>query len=279
MPGTEAGFVLEDPPMAIRRVSIASLATLALLLSAGCGQQAAQNTTTGANSDSLLAASPIEPAQGQLQPQATVPQPTPEQVQSAPTPAPQQTTTPPPPQAKPKPKPQAPPAPSATVAAGTGVKITIGTALTSETATVGQEWIGQVAEAVTVGPMAPFPAGSVVHGVVSAVKPAEKGDRALLILRVTSIEANGRTHQISATADSLIAGSTRARNVGAVAGSAAAGALIGSAVGGSKGALIGGILGGAAATGAAAGSKGFQVTVKEGAEMVFKVDHDTKLKL
>jgi hypothetical protein len=267
--------------MAIRRLSIASLTTLAVLAVAGCsgGQKAAQNPSTGASSDSLLASSPIEPAQGQLQPQATVPTPTPapEQTQSAPTPSPKSTT--PPPQAKPKPKPPAPEAPSATVTEGTGVKITMGTALTSETATVGQEWIGQVAEAVTVGPMAPFPAGSTVHGVVSAVKPAAKGDRALLVLRVTSIEANGKTHQISATADSIIAGSTRTRNVGAVAGTAAAGALIGSAVGGGKGALIGGILGGAAATGAAANSKGFQVSVKEGAEMVFKVDHDTKLKL
>jgi len=262
--------------MAIRH---ASIATLALLLAAGCGgQKAAQNASTGASSDSLLASSPIESAQGQLQPQSTVPPPTPapQQTQSAPTPTPKATT--PPAQAKPKPKP-APEAPSATVSAGTGVKITMGTALTSETATVGQEWIGQVAEAVTVGAMAPFPAGSVVHGVVAGVKPAVKGDRATLVLRVTSIESNGKTHEISATADSLIAGSTRQRNVGAVAGTAAAGALIGSAVGGGKGALIGGILGGVAATGAAANSKGFQVTVKEGAEMVFKVDRDTKLKL
>ena len=266
--------------MAIRRLSIASLATLALLAAAGCGggNKAAQNTSTAASSDSLLASSPIEPAQGQLQPQTNVPPtpaPTPQQTQTAPTPK----ATMPPAQAKPKPKPAPPEAPSATVMAGTGVKITVGTALTSETATVGQEWIGQVAEAVTVGSMAPFPAGSVVHGVVAAVKPAEKGDRAMMVMRVTSIEANGKTHEISATADSLIAGSTRTRNVGAVAGTAAAGALIGSAMGGGKGALIGGILGGAAATGAAAKSKGYQVTVKEGAEMVFKVDHDTKLKL
>jgi hypothetical protein len=266
--------------MAIRRLSIASLATLALLAAAGCGggNKAAQNTSTAASSDSLLASSPIEPAQGQLQPQTNVPPtpaPTPQQTQTAPTPK----ATTPPAQAKPKPKPAPPEAPSATVMAGTGVKITVGTALTSETATVGQEWIGQVAEAVTVGSMAPFPAGSVVHGVVAAVKPAEKGDRAMMVMRVTSIEANGKTHEISATADSLIAGSTRTRNVGAVAGTAAAGALIGSAMGGGKGALIGGILGGAAATGASAKSKGYQVTVKEGAEMVFKVDHDTKLKL
>ena len=266
--------------MAIRRLSIASLATLALVAAAGCGggNKAAQNTSTAASSDSLLASSPIEPAQGQLQPQTNVPPtpaPTPQQTQTAPTPK----ATMPPAQAKPKPKPAPPEAPSATVMAGTGVKITVGTALTSETATVGQEWIGQVAEAVTVGSMAPFPAGSVVHGVVAAVKPAEKGDRAMMVMRVTSIEANGKTHEISATADSLIAGSTRTRNVGAVAGTAAAGALIGSAMGGGKGALIGGILGGAAGAGAAAKSKGYQVTVKEGAEMVFKVDHDTKLKL
>ena len=266
--------------MANRRVSFASFATLALLLAAGCGggQKAAQNSTTGASSDSLLASSPIEPSQGQLQPQTNVPPtpaPTPQKTEVTPAPQPKAT---PPPQAKPKPKP-APETPSAVVSAGTGVKITVGTALSTETATVGQEWIGQVAEAVTVGAMAPFPAGSVVHGVVAAAKPAVKGDRALLILRVTSIEANGKTHEISATADSLIAGSTRTRNVSAVAGGAAAGALIGSAVGGGKGALIGGLLGGAAATGAAANSKGYQVTVKEGAEMVFKVDHDTKLKL
>jgi hypothetical protein len=87
-------------------------------------------------------------------------------------------------------------------------------------------------------------------------------------------------HSISASSDSIIAGSTRSRNVGAVAGSAAAGALIGRAVGGSaKGALIGGLIGGAAATGAVANTKGYQATVKEGSELHFKVDHDTKLKL
>jgi hypothetical protein len=112
------------------------------------------------------------------------------------------------------------------------------------------------------------------------VKPAEKGSRAFFVLRVTSIEANGRTHQLGATADSMIAGSTTKRNVGAIAGSAAAGALLGKAIGGStKGAVIGGVLGGAAATGAVAASKGFQVEVKQGQEVVFRVDSDTKVRL
>jgi len=259
--------------MMMRRSFLALFAVLAL---AGCAQKSNETTATTASSDSLLAASPIEPAQGQLQPQTDFqPQTPPETPVPAPTPA---VTTPKP--AAPKPKPAAPAVPTATIAAGTGLKITMNTALSSETAALGQTWSGSIAEAVTVGNLAPFPAGSVVHGVVDGVKPAAKGDRAVLVLRVTSIEANGKSHNLSASADSLIAGSTRTRNVGAVAGGAAAGALIGRAVGGSgKGALIGGLIGGAAATGAVAGSKGYQVTVKEGAELVFTVDHDTKLKL
>ena len=260
--------------MNFRRTTLSLLTALSLIALVGCSQKAAENTNASASSDSLLAASPVETPQGQLQPQTDFkPQPTGNQPPAA-TPTPR-TEAP-----KPKPRPAAPVAPTAMLAAGTGLKISVGSALSSETATIGQDWHGSISEAVTVGNLAPFPAGSVVHGIVDGVRPAAKGDRAVLVLRVTSIEANGKTHNVSATADSIIAGSTRKRNVGAVAGSAAAGALIGRAVGGSgKGALIGGILGGAAATGAVAGSKGFQATVKEGAEMVFRVDNDTKLKL
>ena len=262
--------------MNVRRLFALLFAVSAFALVAGCGQKPAEQASTTASSDSLLASSPIEPAQGQLQPQTDFqPQTTPGTTTPTPTPTPK-TTTPAP--AKPKPAPPA--APTATLAAGTGVKVTMTSNLTSETAQVGQEWSGAVSEAVTVGNMAPFPAGSTVHGVVDGVLSAERGSRAVLVLRVTSIEANGKSHSISATADSIIAGSTRARNVGAVAGGAAAGALIGRAVGGSgKGALIGGLIGGAAATGAVAKSKGYQATVKEGAEITFRVDHDTKLKL
>lgn len=260
--------------MMIRRLSALLSLSLAVALLSGCGQKPSDETASSVSSDSLLASSPIEPAPGELQPQTDFqPQTTPPPV--TPAPAAPRTQTP----SAPRPKPAAA-APSATVAAGTGVKVTITTPLTTETAQVGQEWSGAVTDAVTVGNMAPFPAGATVHGVVDGVQPAAKGSRAVLVLRVTSITANGKTHSISATADSLIAGSTRARNVGAVAGGAAAGALIGRAVGGSgKGALIGGLIGGAAATGAVANTKGYQVTVKEGAELVFTVDRDTKLKL
>ena len=267
--------------MNIRRLSTFFVTALALVMLAGCSQKSAQNTpATVASSDSLLASSPVESPPGQIQPQTDFqPQTTP--ATTEPTPAPSSTPKTEQPKPKRTPAPSSPPsAPSAMVAGGTALKISMSSGLSSETATMGQEWTGSISEALVVGNMAPFPAGSVVHGTVDGVKPAEKGDRAVLVLRVTSIEANGKTHNIAATADSIVAGSTRTRNIGAVAGGAAAGALIGRAVGGSgKGALIGGLLGGAAGAGAVAKSKGYQATVKEGAEIVFHVDRDTKLKL
>lgn len=268
--------------MMLRRTSLTFIALMIAVAAfvAGCGKKADESTAGGAVSDTLLSATPAETPEGGVQPQAGF-QSGDSTATSTPTPA---ASTPAPKPAKkpagttPKPAPAA--AATATVAAGTGLNIKMETPLNTETAKPGQTWAGTITQAVTVGTAAPFPAGSVVHGVVDAVEPAAKGDRAFFVLRVTSIESNGKMHDISATADSLIAGSTRKRNVGAVVGGTAAGALLGKVIGGSnKGAVIGGIIGGAAATGAVAKSKGFQVDVPAGKELVFKVDGDTKVKL
>lgn len=244
-------------------------ATLLVIAAAGCGggqQQAAQESSV----DSLLAANPTEQTPGDITPQTEFEQQPQEPARQAPAPKPRPAA--PRPQA---PRPQAPaPDPGVTLSAGTPIKISVATAITSETAQPGDTWSGSVQEAVIVGDRVAIPAGSMVTGVVSGVAPAEKGSRAFLLLSVRSVEANGKSYSVSATGDSIIAGSTRARNVGAVAGGAAAGALIGKAIGGSnKGALIGGLIGGAAATGAVAASKGYQVTIKEGAEMTFTVNN------
>jgi hypothetical protein len=260
--------------MTIRRsFMLAALLLVISLALAGCGKK--DQTAGGATSDSLLSANPVETPQGQIQPQTGV---TPEPATQEPPAATPKPSTPA--RRTPAPAKPAPAAPSVTVPGGTALNITVSTALSSENAQAGQSWSGTIKDAVTVGSAAPFPAGSVVSGVVDGVRPAAKGDRAFLLLRVTSIESNGRSHSLSATGDSIVAGSTRKRNVGAIAGSAAAGALLGKAIGGStRGAVIGGILGGAAATGAVAASKGFQVEVAQGAQMVFHVDHDTNVKL
>lgn len=256
-------------------VAVAAFAVVASL--AGCGKKAEQAQQASSSADSLLASNPTEQQSGNITPQTNYQQQS--EPQAPPAAAPTKPAT------KPKPKPAQKPAaaaeaPSATLPTGTPFHVVIGTQITSETAQAGDAWSGTLKEAVPIGSLGVIPAGSLVHGVVEGAKPAEKGDRAMLVLRLTSVEVQGRSVEVSGKTDSLIAGSTRTRNVGAVAGSAAAGALIGRAIGGSgKGALIGGLIGGAAATGAVAKSKGFQVEVKEGVEMTFTLTRDSHLRL
>jgi hypothetical protein len=156
--------------------------------------------------------------------------------------------------------------------------MTMNVEVNSEFAKAGDTWTGVITEPVIIGTDAPIPAGSVVEGVVTGAREAVKGDRAMLVLAVTSINVGGKSHAIRASTDSIIAGSTRARNLGAVAGAAGAGALIGKAVGGSKGALIGGLVGAAGGAAGAAASKGYQVVLKEGTELTFYVSQDAVVK-
>jgi hypothetical protein len=152
-----------------------------------------------------------------------------------------------------------------TVPSGTSIEVTLGTNLTSENATVGDAWTGSVSNG-TDG----IPAGSTVSGTVSAVKAAEKGDRAMLDLKMTSVTVNGHNYPVNGGMESVVAGSTRARNLGAIAGSAAGGALIGKAVSGTtKGAIVGGVIGGGVATGVVAASDGYQVELKSGTSLTF----------
>lgn len=262
-------------PRSFRLVS----ASLLLIAAVGCGnkQQANQESSSV---DSLLASNPSEQSSGNITPQQEYKQ----QAQAPPTAAPATK-----PASKPATKHKstsssgaastAKSEPGVTVPSGTAIKIAVAARVTSETAQPGDTWSGTVKEPVVIGDRVAIPAGSTVTGVVSGAKAAVKGSRAFLVLAVKSVDVNGKSYPLSASADSMIAGSTRARNVGAVAGGAAAGALLGKAIGGSgKGALIGGLIGGAAATGAVAASKGYQVEVKEGAEVTFNVNESVTMR-
>lgn len=156
---------------------------------------------------------------------------------------------------------------------GSALDVTLGTSLSSENASVGDAWSGSVQNASVVNGETVIPAGSTVAGTVSGVAPAHKGDRAMLDLQLTSITVGSHNYKVHGSTEAVIAGSTRARNLGAIAGSAAAGALIGKAVSGtSKGAVIGGVVGGGVATGVVAGSDGYQVVLKSGTPLTFTTD-------
>ena len=152
-----------------------------------------------------------------------------------------------------------------TVASGTPIEVTLSTALTSETAHAGDSWSGSVVNGAQ-----GIPAGSSVSGTIIGAKAAQKGDRAMLDLGLTSITVAGHRYMVHGSTESIIAGSTRARNLGAIAGGAAAGALVGNAVSGStKGTVIGGLVGGGAATAVVASSDGYQVVLKSGTPLKF----------
>ncbi len=267
----------------MRKTMFATCVVLAMAaMIAGCG---AKNTEQAAesSSDSLLAANPNEPAPGDITPQAEYQQPQEPAPQSPPAPAPQPRAQSSRPRAESSTPRAESPRPAAaktgvTVPEGTPIKVTLDAQISSETAQPGDTWTGTVKEPVVIGTAAPIPAGSVVQGVITGSLAAEKGNRAVLVLAVKSIVVGGTEHAVPAGTDSIIAGSPRARNLGAIAGGAAAGALIGKAVGGNKGALIGGLLGGGAATGAVAKSKGYQVVLKPETELTFTVSRSVVMK-
>ena len=153
---------------------------------------------------------------------------------------------------------------------GTPIEVTLNTRLSSETASIGDAWSGSVRNASVVDGRSVVPAGSSASGTVSGVTAAHKGNRAMLDLQLTSISVGEHHYTVRGGTESVIAGSPRARNLGAIAASTVAGGIIGHAVGGNtKGTVIGGLIGGGVATGVVAKSSGYQVVLKEGTPLTF----------
>ena len=167
-----------------------------------------------------------------------------------------------------------------TLPSGTAIDVTLATAITTKTAHAGQAWSGSTRNAVVVDGRNLVPAGSQVNGTVTSVRAARKGDRAMLDLGLDSFTLDGRRYDVRGTTEAIVAGSPRARNLGAIAGGAAAGAVVGQAVSGStKGTVIGGLIGAGAATGAVSQTKGWQVVLEEGTPLTFTTHESVAVRL
>jgi len=167
-----------------------------------------------------------------------------------------------------------------TLPSATSIDVMLGTQVSSETAGVGDTWSGTLQHASVVDGRNVIPAGSSVSGTVTGVRAARKGDRAMLDLGLTTITVGGHSYRVHGSTEAVIAGSPRARNLGAIAGGVAAGALIGKAVSHSnKGTIIGGLIGGAATTGAVSQTKGWQVVLKQGTLLTFTTDQAVAVRL
>ena len=164
-----------------------------------------------------------------------------------------------------------------TVPSGTVLKVRLDQTLSSETVKSGDRWQGVVTQALNVDGHEVIPLGATVTGVVVEAVEAQRGNRARLELGVRAVHIGDRKTALKASAEPVIAGSPRKRNLGAIAGGVAAGALIGEATSDRPG--TGALIGGAVATGAVAASKGYQVVLHDGAVLKFVVNEDVAVRV
>ncbi|MGH7569540.1 MAG: glycine zipper domain-containing protein [Gemmatimonadales bacterium] len=157
-------------------------------------------------------------------------------------------------------RPRAPAAPTSyTLAAGTRLDAAVVDSINSRRNKAGDPFTARVVEDVkNAAGRVVIPAGSIVHGTITEVKPAPNPSQTgTLTLAVSSVTVRGATYLVEASIDSLetvhkgrgVEGADAAR----VGAGAAAGAILGRVIGGNKkGTIIGGVVG--AATGAAVSS-------------------------
>ncbi|MBI1966627.1 MAG: hypothetical protein HYS40_01435 [Gemmatimonadetes bacterium] len=243
------------------RIAVAALASLALVGACVNEEQASQSADSTARS--LTLATPESTAvTGDVpatQPRPPAPRPTPPAARSAP----------------PAPKPTAPAAPTSyTAAAGTRLDMAVTDTISSRKNKVGDTFAATVVEDVKdVAGRVVIPAGSVVNGTITEVKPAPNPDTpGALTLAVSSVTVRGMNYPLEARIDSLETvrqgrGVTTG-DAAKVAGGAAAGAILGRVLGGNKkGTIIGGVVGGAVGTAVAVGTKDADIVLPAGAHI------------
>jgi hypothetical protein len=164
---------------------------------------------------------------------------------------------------------------SYTLAAGTVVDAALTDAISSRTAKAGDAFAASVVEDVknADGSVA-IPAGSTVHGTITAVSPAPNtSSTGTLTLVVSSMTVRGTTHDISASIDSLETThqgrGIEGMDVARVAGGAAAGAILGRVIGGdATGTIVGGVVGGAVGAAVSAAIKDMDVVLPAGSHLI-----------
>ena len=136
---------------------------------------------------------------------------------------------------------------------GTELQVRVIESLSSETASVGDQFHGTLVAPVVVNGRTLFSKGADVTGeVVNVERSGRLSNPGVLALSLRTVGWRGRTYEVTAETF-VIKGESHAKsNVTKIGGGTALGAIIGGLAGGGKGAAIGAGVGAAAGTGAAA---------------------------
>jgi hypothetical protein len=156
------------------------------------------------------------------------------------------------------------------IPAGQELDVRLQSTLSSETATVEQRFEATTAADLRQNNRVLVPAGSIVRGVVSGVRPAGRIERAgSLTLSFDQMVVNGREYPIRGTATQVFESGGLREEVGTAGVGAGAGAVIGGIIGGVQGALLGAVIG---AGGAIAATDGKDIELPAGSVIRIRLD-------
>jgi hypothetical protein len=156
------------------------------------------------------------------------------------------------------------------IPAGQELDVRLQTALSSETSIAEQRFETTTAVDVTQNGIVLIPAGSVVRGVVSSVRPAGRVDRVgSLTLSFDQITVRGRNHPMRAMATQVFESGGIREEVGTAGAGAGIGGVLGGLIGGVKGAVLGAVIG---AGGAIAATDGKDVHLPAGSVIRLRLD-------
>src|SRR5215471_9160101 len=140
----------------------------------------------------------------------------------------------------------------ANIPAGASLKVRIVEKLSSETASVGDKFHGNLDAPIFADGRTLFPKGAEITGeVVNVERSGRLSNPGELQLRLRTIRAGARIYALNVPPVVIMGESHAKSNVAKIGGTTAFGAIIGALAGGGKGAAIGASVGAAAGTGAA----------------------------
>ena len=158
------------------------------------------------------------------------------------------------------------------IPAGQELDVRLQSTLSSEHATVEQRFDATTVVDLMQNGRVLVPAGAVLHGVVSSVKPAGRVDRTgSLTLSFDRMTVSGRDYPVRGMATQIFESGGIREEVGTAGAGAGVGGVVGGLLGGVQGAILGAVIG---AGGAVAATDGKDISLPAGSIIRVRLDQE-----